>query len=130
MDSSWKYREQELIARGIQRRAELPQRRLHGGDRTDVAGDSIDCERFVKQGACRIFNELGRCNFHHPLDVHTVEIPPQRCPQVPNYLHLLVVLIVPIGPGAALVQLGVKDMDIQNRLVLKATGTPFILPSC
>lgn len=91
----------------MQRRTELPQRRLHDGGGIDVAGDSTDCERFMKRGACRVFNEFGRCNFHHPLDVHVIEIPPARCPQVPNYPYL--VLLVSSGPREA----------------LKASGTPF-----
>lgn len=79
---------QELAARGLQRRAELPQRRNQaarpvGGDNCAGVG-SLDCQAFVKRGACRVFNEKGRCNYHHPLGVHTVEVPGPRCPQVRN----------------------------------------------
>lgn len=86
---------QELASRGIQRRKELPQRRGPGapplpggrgggggGGGDDQEQDCMDCQGFVRRGACRVFNERGRCSNHHPLDVHIVEIPRPRCPQV------------------------------------------------
>lgn len=41
----------------------------------------MDCQGFVRRGACRVFNERGRCSNHHPLDAHVVEVPRPRCPQ-------------------------------------------------
>ncbi|CAN0025427.1 unnamed protein product [Ectocarpus fasciculatus] len=80
--------EQELASRGMRRRMELPQRgwpkeSLQGGKpgTGDGEKDSVDCQGFVKRGACRSFNERGRCSNHHPLDAHVVEIPKPRCPQ-------------------------------------------------
>ncbi|CAN0165613.1 unnamed protein product [Scytosiphon promiscuus] len=80
--------EQELAAKGLRRRMELPQRRhretsLLSSER--VAGREedgiLDCQDFLRRGACRAFNERGRCSNHHPLDAHIVEIPRPRCPQ-------------------------------------------------
>ncbi|CAM9526937.1 unnamed protein product [Pylaiella littoralis] len=91
--------EQELASRGIQRRKELPQRRGPGapplpggrgggggGGGDDQEQDCMDCQGFVRRGACRVFNERGRCSNHHPLDVHIVEIPRPRCPQCTIHL--------------------------------------------
>lgn len=73
----------------MQRRMELPQRRgpdesLQGrkGGKGDGEKDFVNCQGFVKRGACSSFNERGRCSNHHPLDAHVVEIPKPRCPQV------------------------------------------------
>lgn len=57
----------DLARRGLQRRAELPQR------------DAVPCACFVKTGACRTFNAFGRCSLHHPLEAHTLIQPTQRC---------------------------------------------------
>lgn len=77
---------QELAVRGIQRKAQLPQREIEkalvGRGETKPGGGFIICQGFVRRGACRVFNERGRCSNHHPLDVHIVEIPQRRCPQV------------------------------------------------
>ncbi|CAN0548193.1 unnamed protein product, partial [Ectocarpus sp. 12 AP-2014] len=80
--------EQELASRGMRRRMELPQPRgakesLQGGKggKGDGEKDFVDCQDFVKRGACRSFNERGRCSNHHPLDAHVVEVPKLRCPQ-------------------------------------------------
>lgn len=88
---------QELVSLGIRRRAELPQRRgpraLSSGGGGDGEQDCIDCQGFVRRGACRMFNEQGRCSNHHPLDVHIVEIPRQRCPQVSERSNLLLIAL-------------------------------------
>ncbi|CAM9917872.1 unnamed protein product [Ectocarpus sp. 6 AP-2014] len=80
--------EQELASRGMRRRMELPQRggpeeSLQGGKggKGDAEKDFVDCRGFVLRGACRSFNERGRCSNHHPLDAHVVEVPKPRCPQ-------------------------------------------------
>ncbi|CBJ25950.1 hypothetical protein Esi_0017_0187 [Ectocarpus siliculosus] len=80
--------EQELASRGMRRRMELPQRRgpqestQEGkGGKGDGEKDFVDCQDFVMRGACRSFNERGRCSNHHPLDAHVVEVPKPRCPQ-------------------------------------------------
>ncbi|CAM9455538.1 unnamed protein product [Ascophyllum nodosum] len=80
----------DLTVRGMQRRSELPRRLLQHArsaerSKKDLGSDGkveqVDCIRFVRRGVCRTFNELGRCNFHHPLDVHVMKIPPARCPK-------------------------------------------------
>lgn len=89
--------EQELAIRGMQRRAELPQRlneeALAAKGGTGNAGaDFVDCQGFVRCGACRSFNKLGRCSNHHPLGAHVVEFPRPRCPQVGGILYLTTVI--------------------------------------
>ncbi len=81
---------QELASRGIRRRNELPQRmamapgspRGGGRGKGNEGAGFVDCQDFVRRGACRVFNERGHCSNHHPLDAHVVEIPRPRCPQV------------------------------------------------
>jgi len=59
---------EKLSELGLQRRSELPQR-----------NDAMDCEVFVRTGACRFFNKFGHCSLHHPLNAHTVLKPPLKC---------------------------------------------------
>lgn len=75
---------QELASQGMRRRAELPQRRVSKGQRgtEGEGGDFVDCQGFVRLGACCVFNKRGRCSNHHPLHAHVVEVPRPRCPQV------------------------------------------------
>lgn len=77
---------QELAIRGIQRRSELPQRQglaaaVTTSGKIDVV-PFIDCPGFMRRGACPEFNQRKRCSHHHPFDVHIVETPKPRCPQV------------------------------------------------
>ncbi|CAN0506961.1 unnamed protein product, partial [Ectocarpus sp. 8 AP-2014] len=55
------------------------------GGKGDGEKDFVDCQDFVKRGACRSFNERGRCSNHHPLDAHVLEVPKPRCPQVRDF---------------------------------------------
>jgi DNA polymerase III delta prime subunit len=41
---------------------------------------SMTCARFKETGTCLSFNSLGRCSCNHPLDVHTINYPQERCP--------------------------------------------------
>ncbi|CAM9588177.1 unnamed protein product [Hapterophycus canaliculatus] len=93
--------EQELATRGLRRRMELPQRRHREALLLPSAGVArvakkeqdgrggngfLDCQGFLRVGACRAFNKRGRCSNHHPLDAHIVEIPRPRCPQCTIHL--------------------------------------------
>mmetsp|Transcript_13244 Transcript_13244/g.23542 ORF Transcript_13244/g.23542 Transcript_13244/m.23542 type:complete len:522 (-) Transcript_13244:149-1714(-) len=62
-------RPDDLATRGARRRAELPQR------------DGMNCQDFLKTGACKVFNRMGHCSLHHPLDKHLIMETIQRCPK-------------------------------------------------
>ncbi|CAM9658190.1 unnamed protein product, partial [Discosporangium mesarthrocarpum] len=62
----------QLLRQAQARRSELPQR----GE-----GGSLDCDSFIKTGACKVFNKLGHCSLHHPLSFHVVQTLSARCPQ-------------------------------------------------
>ena len=61
--------EATLAEWGHARRAELPRRT-----------NALACDCFLKTGACRVFNDLGRCSLHHPPNAHRIKPPPRRCP--------------------------------------------------
>lgn len=60
--------ENELAERGVQHRAQLPERK-----------HSLACRDFVRCGRCRVFNEFGRCSLDHPKKIHRLVYPTLRC---------------------------------------------------
>jgi len=59
----------DLAEMGRRRRRELPRR----------DEDSMVCTRFAQTGCCKTFNEFGHCSLNHPLDIHSIVAPVQRC---------------------------------------------------
>lgn len=61
---------EKLSSLGLERREALPR-----------FVDGLVCPEFVRYGRCTVFNHHGHCSLDHPKNVHTVLLPPVRCPQ-------------------------------------------------